>query len=100
MRIGYDISFTKNIINICIIIVLFIRNRMYAKLLVVQNVTQTPVPCVNTLRRFTELIFTLTNDTKEMVIMAAEEEVVAEVVEVETVQVLMMPRHTEAMKCR
>jgi hypothetical protein len=73
---------------------------MYAKLRVVRNVTQIPVPCVNTSRQFTERIFTLTNDTKEMAITAAEEEVVAVAEEVVEVQVPMMPRRTEAMKCR
>lgn len=81
------------------------RNHIYVKLQVVRNVIRIPVHCVNMSRRSTGLTFMHTNDIKATVIITEEEiaEAVAVgvvVVEVEMVQVPMMRRHIEAMKCR
>lgn len=76
----------------------FFRNRTYAKLPDVQNVTPTPVPCENTSRQFTGLISMHINDIRVMEMVTTA---VAEEVEVAETDLVPMTRHRiGAMRCR
>lgn len=92
---GYRISFSGIMLTYKFV---FFRNRTYVKLLDVQNVTPTPVPCENTSRQFMGLISMRINDIRvmEMVTTAVVEEV-----EVAETDLVPMTRHRiGAMRCR